>query len=78
VELELGPEELAAAREEIEDLIAGVRAGRFEVTPEPHRGLCWDCPARARLCSHPPHLTDRPRPGAEDSPAEDAVAPTLF
>ena len=47
------------ARQELEELIAGIAARRFEVTPEPHAALCWDCPARARLCSHPKELTGR-------------------
>jgi len=59
VELELDAVALAAARKELEELIAGIEAGRFEVTPEPHAALCWDCPARARLCSHPKELTGR-------------------
>jgi hypothetical protein len=59
VELELDAVALAAARQELEELIAGIEAGRFEVTPEPHAALCWDCPARARLCSHPKELTGR-------------------
>ena len=59
VELELDAAALATARQELEELIAGIEAGRFEVTPEPHAALCWDCPARARLCSHPKELTGR-------------------
>ncbi len=59
VELELDAVALAASRQEVEELIAGIEAGRFEVTPEPHAALCWDCPARARLCSHPKELTGR-------------------
>src|SRR5262249_40766166 len=51
---------LAAARAELEELVAAVRAGRFEVTRRPHRALCWDCPARARLCSHPKEATGQP------------------
>ena len=58
VELELDRASLAEARQELEELIAGIRDGRFEVTAEPHAALCWDCPARARLCSHP-HRDDR-------------------
>ncbi|MGI8460118.1 MAG: UvrD-helicase domain-containing protein, partial [Solirubrobacterales bacterium] len=41
---------VAATRERLEALAAGVAAGRFEVTANPHRELCQDCPARPRLC----------------------------
>ncbi len=59
VELELDHASLAEARQELGELIAGIRDGRFEVTAEPHAALCWDCPARALLCSHPPEMTGR-------------------
>jgi ATP-dependent helicase/nuclease subunit A len=59
VELELDAKALAAARRELEDLISAIQSRRFEVTPEPHAALCWDCPARERLCSHPKELTGR-------------------
>ena len=49
--------DLEAARHEIERLVAGVRAGSFEVTSQPHRALCHDCPARERLCIHPSERT---------------------
>jgi ATP-dependent helicase/nuclease subunit A len=48
---------LQVARADIERLVAGVRAARFEVTDAPHRALCYDCPARERLCIHPPERT---------------------
>jgi ATP-dependent helicase/nuclease subunit A len=48
---------LDAVRSELERLVDGVRAGRFEVTAEPHRALCVDCPARVGLCSHEPRAT---------------------
>ena len=54
---ELGPAQIAAALEPVEELVAGIRARRFEVTPTPHAALCGDCPARPRLCPHPPELT---------------------
>ena len=57
VEHRFDDQRLRAARLELERLVAGVRGGRFEVTPEPHRALCFDCPARDRLCSHEPSLT---------------------
>jgi RecB family exonuclease len=57
-----GDAELAEARSELAELIAGIRAGRFEVTDRPHRRLCQDCPARERLCSYEPALTMREAP----------------
>jgi hypothetical protein len=48
---------LAATRERLEGLVAGISAASFEVTGSPHRALCHDCPARPRLCSHPYELT---------------------
>ncbi len=51
--------DLTDARSEIEELVAGVRAGRFAVTDSPHWALCHDCPARERLCSHDKELTGR-------------------
>jgi hypothetical protein len=47
-----GPEELAAARDRVEAVLARLDEGRFEVTHSPHRALCHDCPAKERLCSH--------------------------
>jgi ATP-dependent exoDNAse (exonuclease V) beta subunit len=41
---------------------AGPLAGRFPVAPDPHRGLCWGCPAADGLCSWPPEMTSRPLP----------------
>jgi ATP-dependent helicase/nuclease subunit A len=60
VERVFDADDLDAARERIEGLVEGVAAGRFEVTSEPHRALCLDCPARERLCSHPPERTMAP------------------
>ena len=57
VEVELDRVALEASGRELEGLIGGIREGRFEVTEKPHAALCWDCPARARLCSHPPEAT---------------------
>jgi hypothetical protein len=59
VEVEFGPDELDAARSELERLVAGVERSSFEVTDSPHWALCHDCPARQRLCSHPKELTGR-------------------
>ncbi|KAA0271746.1 MAG: PD-(D/E)XK nuclease family protein, partial [Acidobacteria bacterium] len=53
----LGPEQIAAGRLEIEALIARIRAGDFAATADPGPTLCRDCPARARLCPHPPERT---------------------
>jgi len=36
-------------------------AGRYPVTPHPHRELCGDCPGRAALCSWPEGRTLRER-----------------
>ena len=44
---------LAAARERLERLVAGIRAGDFERTDNPHPALCYGCPAAARLCAKP-------------------------
>ncbi len=53
---------IAAGRERIEALVDRIRAADFTVTPTPHAGLCHDCPARPRLCPHPPEMTLRPEP----------------
>ncbi|MGI8605701.1 MAG: UvrD-helicase domain-containing protein [Gaiellaceae bacterium] len=52
VEMTFGDDDLAAARESIEELLYGIAGARFEVTNRPHASLCADCPARERLCSH--------------------------
>ncbi len=44
---------VAAARERLEGLVAGIRAGDFERTDKPHPALCYGCPAAARLCAKP-------------------------
>jgi ATP-dependent exoDNAse (exonuclease V) beta subunit len=53
----------AAARGRLEALLeerlAPLRAGRFEVSGEPGRERCGTCPGRARLCSHEEVLTLR-------------------
>jgi len=56
---ELDAAAIDAGRGRIEAMAARVRAGSFEPTPEPHAGLCHDCPARRRLCPHPSELTMR-------------------
>ena len=45
--------DLAAARERLERLVAGIRAGDFARTDSPHAALCHGCPAAARLCGKP-------------------------
>ena len=43
---------IAATRERLEGIVAGITGEDFTVTPEPHRELCHDCPARPRLCEY--------------------------
>jgi ATP-dependent exoDNAse (exonuclease V) beta subunit len=45
----------------LQELTAGVRARRFEVSPEPVRALCDGCPAQGGLCSWPLAMTRRER-----------------
>jgi ATP-dependent exoDNAse (exonuclease V) beta subunit len=47
---ELGPLELAAARERVGALIARIRAAEFAPAPDPEPALCFGCPAAANLC----------------------------
>ena len=54
---ELRAAELQAATDRLSSDIAGVREGRFEVTSNPRASLCFDCPARERLCSYGPERT---------------------
>ena len=58
----LDADAIAAGRQRIEQLLDRVRAADFTATPEPHAGLCHDCPARQRLCPHPSEMTLRPEP----------------
>ena len=44
---------LEAARTRLERLIARIGAGDFARTEEPHRSLCFGCPAAAGLCGNP-------------------------
>jgi ATP-dependent exoDNAse (exonuclease V) beta subunit len=50
--------------DELLELAAGMLAGEYPVTANPHRGLCESCPGRRALCSWPEEVTlaDRPRP----------------
>jgi ATP-dependent exoDNAse (exonuclease V) beta subunit len=61
VEHRFEPDHAAALAAEVEGLAGAVARGRFEVTETPERALCLDCPARERLCVHPPELTLRER-----------------
>jgi ATP-dependent exoDNAse (exonuclease V) beta subunit len=61
VEQRFEPDQVAALAAEVEELAGAVARGRFEVTETPERALCLDCPARERLCVHPPDLTLRDR-----------------
>ncbi|HUR87297.1 MAG TPA: PD-(D/E)XK nuclease family protein [Solirubrobacteraceae bacterium] len=44
---------------ELLELAAGMLAGEYPVTENPHRDLCLTCPGRRALCSHPEELTLR-------------------
>jgi hypothetical protein len=59
--------DLDQARDRVEELLGRLAEGRFEVTHEPHKGLCHDCPARERLCSHraADMMRDSPEPPVE-------------
>jgi ATP-dependent exoDNAse (exonuclease V) beta subunit len=54
--------DLPRLREELDQLIAGIAAGRFTPTTRPHRALCLTCPGRRALCHHPEELTLREDP----------------
>ncbi len=54
------PADAPALAERLQELAAGVIAGRYPVTPTPHRDLCADCPGRATLCSYPEERTLQP------------------
>ncbi|MEA2167528.1 MAG: hypothetical protein QOF76_828 [Solirubrobacteraceae bacterium] len=47
----------ARLNEELVGLAAGLLAGDFAVTEQPHRDLCGSCPGRRALCSHPEAAT---------------------
>jgi ATP-dependent helicase/nuclease subunit A len=64
-----GNEELDAARAQVEELLERLRSGAFEVTEHPHRALCFDCPARERLCSHETSAQMRDEPDPAIVPA---------
>ncbi len=54
--------DLPRLREELDQLVAGIAAGRFTPTTRPHRALCLTCPGRRALCHHPEELTLREEP----------------
>jgi ATP-dependent exoDNAse (exonuclease V) beta subunit len=58
--------DIGRLRAELEDLIAGIAAGRFIPTDRPHRNLCLTCPGRRALCHHPEELTGREEPTSRD------------
>ena len=49
--------DMPALERRLDELAAGLVAGRFEPAPNPGRDLCADCPARAALCSWPEEKT---------------------
>ncbi len=53
---------LATARASLEGLVAQIRTGSFEVTPEPYAALCFGCPAAPRLCPRPAWRPSRDAP----------------
>jgi ATP-dependent helicase/nuclease subunit A len=60
---------LDEARVRIEELLARLSEGSFEVTHHPHLALCHDCPARDRLCSHETAAMMRDDPDPSIEPA---------
>jgi ATP-dependent helicase/nuclease subunit A len=54
--------DLPRLREDLDELVAGIAAGRFTPTTKPHRALCITCPGRRALCHHPEELTLREEP----------------
>ena len=67
----LGEAELESARARVEAVLQRLGEGRFDVTDRPHKSLCLDCPARARLCSHEPAAQLRESPEPPIEPAGD-------
>jgi ATP-dependent helicase/nuclease subunit A len=59
----LSPADVPRLEEELSGLAAGLLEGRFAVTPQPHRGVCRECPAEGGLCSWPLTATRRSDPG---------------
>jgi hypothetical protein len=63
VELRFEPDDVGRLGDELARVAGGISGGRFEVTDRPERPLCFDCPARERLCVHGPELTLRDSAG---------------
>ena len=61
-------EAIAATRERLEGIVAGITGEDFTVTSEPHRELCHDCPARPRLCEYTNEQTMSERGEATATP----------
>jgi RecB family exonuclease len=55
------PDDVPRLERTLEAMAEGIHAGRFEVAPEPHLGLCAGCPGRQALCTWPTELTGRER-----------------
>jgi ATP-dependent exoDNAse (exonuclease V) beta subunit len=68
---------LRAARARVEAVLGRLAAGRFEVTRNPHKALCADCPARERLCSHDTaaQMRDDPDPPIEPNGGNEVAGP---
>ncbi len=62
----LDSDAIDAGRERIAGIVERIRERDFAPTSRPHRALCHDCPARRRLCPHPPEATGSER--AEEAP----------
>jgi ATP-dependent helicase/nuclease subunit A len=52
--------QVAELEARLDAMTRGVRAGEFEVTDAPHRGVCHGCPAEGGLCSWSLEMTRRP------------------
>jgi ATP-dependent exoDNAse (exonuclease V) beta subunit len=63
VELRFEPDDVGRLGDELARVAGGISEGHFEVTDRPERSLCFDCPARERLCVHGPELTLRDSAG---------------
>jgi len=57
VEQRFEPADAAALQAELEALCARIEANEFPVTDRPGPDLCFDCPARRRLCVYPEERT---------------------
>jgi ATP-dependent exoDNAse (exonuclease V) beta subunit len=59
VAIEFTADDEAALTAQLQTLAQGILDERFEVTDDPHRDLCGDCPARRALCSWDESMTLR-------------------